>query len=517
MPLTLNALLADSAAAVAKGKTAWSHMSEYARFHWLASSSEVEPARRGDYFYLRAGAADMMGMTDEAVVALRELIHWAKESGDHATALIGAAHLSFHALNQDGPTVYPLRPAADLLKELAADFSVWRPDADSPTIAESPAINGENVARSDAIKLATAATTAFSTAINVDAKLAEHFAALVRRFGTASPSEADRKLWFAQQHWFSGDKELARTLALDVATDAGSALASRFDANDMLGHFALLEDDDVKVATYWGQCVQLAEEMRASVVAMRHAELTARVYYSEGQAGRAWQLASTTLKAIDGVPVGPIVLDLQEVVAQSALDTGLHREAWDTARALIHWSELTPHDARTSSAYAIATFAGLELGLDEEVLDLHYRRSELLAESGKHAEAAESLQSLAFLDVDAADAYMTKAWELLGNIDGDEGRFARGEWHLTMAQLGRSPIDHAGAAAEEFRQVGHPMKEAYAWLISAATHADQGELEAARQDFAQANVAMPENHGRTDELDDIFDEVRRRLGRGYND
>lgn len=116
-----------------------------------------------------------------------------------------------------------------------------------------------------------------------------------------------------------------------------------------------------------------------------------------------------------------------------------------------------------------------------------------------------------------ADAYMTKAWELLGNIDGDEGRFARGEWHLTMAQLGRSPIDHAGAAAEECRQVGHPMKEAYAWLISAATHADQGELEAAQQDFAQANVAMPEIHGRTDELDDIFDEVRRRLGQGHND
>ena len=43
MPLTLNALLADSAHDVAQGRTAWRQMSEFARFHWLATAEDVSP------------------------------------------------------------------------------------------------------------------------------------------------------------------------------------------------------------------------------------------------------------------------------------------------------------------------------------------------------------------------------------------------------------------------------------------------------------------------------------------
>src|SRR5699024_10843845 len=195
MPLTLNALLADSAHDVAQGRTAWRQMSEFARFHWLATAENVSPELVGEFYFLRAAAADVMGMTDEAIAALCGLNAWADSRGDHALTLVGKAHLAFHAFNQDEPSWYPLGEPEDRLRALLEDFHAWRPTPDSPSVGEEPTIRGESIDRRDAVKLANAATTAYSVAVNVSEQLAEVFAGLVRRFGTAYPTEADRKLW----------------------------------------------------------------------------------------------------------------------------------------------------------------------------------------------------------------------------------------------------------------------------------------------------------------------------------
>lgn len=514
MPLTLNALLADSAHDVAQGRTAWRQMSEFARFHWLATAENVSPELVGEFYFLRAGAADVMGMTDEAIAALGELNVWADSRGDNALTLVGKAHLAFHALNQDEPSVYPLGEPEDRLRALLEDFHAWRPTPDSPTVGEEPTIRGESIDRPDAVKLATAATTAYSVAVNVSEQLAEVFAGLVRRFGTAYPTEADRLLWYAQRHWFSGRKQQAYALASEVLSSPDTTSVSRFDAHDMLGHFALLEGDEAGVAEHWARCVELARIMDAPVIAMRHAELTARVYFSQDRAGEAWQLSHDMVTWVDGVPVGPILLDLQEVIAQSAFENNLFEEAWDTARSVIHWSEMTPNDQRTASCYAIATFAGLRLGLAEEVFDLQHRRAELLKASGRLLDAAEVFQTLAYLDEDAATAYLRRSWELIEASQEEGKEWHVAEWLLTMAQFaeGEAAVDFARRATSAFEQLGHPVKEAFALLAEARAQLAMGETDLARQAYAQANVAMPAEFARPAELDAVFAQVKEELG-----
>lgn len=513
MPLTLNALLADSAHDVAQGRTAWRQMSEYARFHWLATAEEVSPELVGEFYFLRAGAADVMGMTDEAIAALNDLIDWAAGRGDIAVGLVGKAHLAFHARNQDEPSVYPLGEPEDRLRQLLEDFHAWRPAPDSPTVGEEPSIRGESIDRADAVKLATAATTAYSAAVNVSEQLAEAFAGLVRRFGTAYPTEADRKLWYAQRHWFSGRKAQAYALAGEVLSSEDTSPVSRFDAHDMLGHFALLEGNEAELATHWARCVQLARAMDAPVIAMRHAELTARVYFSQDRAGDAWQLSHDMLTWVSGVPVGPVLLDLQEVIAQSAFENGLAAEAWDTARAVIHWSEMTPNDQRTASCYAIATFAGLQLGLNEEVFELQHRRAELLKAAGRLLDAAEVLQTLAYLDEDAAGTYLQRSWELLEASEEEGKDWHVAEWLLTMAQFaeGGDAVEYARRATRAFEELGHPVKEAFALLAEAKAQLAMGETDLARRAYAHANVAMPEDANRPVELEALFAQVRAEL------
>src|SRR5699024_8357890 len=228
MPLTLNALLADSADDVAQGRTAWRQMSAFARCHWHATAEDVSPELVGEFYFLRAGAADVMGMTDEAIAGLGDCSAWADSRGDHALTLVGKAHLAFHALNQDEPSVYPLGEPEDRLRALLEDFHAWRPTPDSPTVGEEPTIRGESIDRPDAVKLATAATTSYSVSVHVIAHLAEVIAGLVRRLVTADSSEADLKLWYAQRHWFSGRKQQASALASEVLSRPETTSVSRF-------------------------------------------------------------------------------------------------------------------------------------------------------------------------------------------------------------------------------------------------------------------------------------------------
>ncbi|MBC2680876.1 hypothetical protein GSS87_00305 [Corynebacterium sp. 4HC-13] len=609
MAQTIDSLLRDSAAAAAAGDTrlSWELINNYAREFWLVDESEIPSDYRGEFYSVRAAAADWLGLSDEAVLALQALEKWTKSNGKHDVALVAAAHLAYQSLNQSEHTVYHLPEAAQLLSDIAERFSQWRPDNDSLTIAEDPKLTWRSVSKQQATALTTAATTAHTVASNIAADpsripsptknspgaesplhgpsqsqhraqdsvshhtpsdsgsrhtphaaidvsaLRDFFRSMVHRFGRNPASSTEEMLWFAQEHWSCGRKDRARDIALDVLRVA-ETVAPKYEAHFMLGHFAMLDLLDVaekeqlsehfdatpqhdaqrleeQVAVHWGECAELALAMGAPVMALERAELACRMLSSLGKEGETWSLASRMLDATEGIPICPALLNMRAMLAQAAFMAGLHQEAWDNARSIAEWSELTPDVQRTITCYTIATFAGLELGLDEEVLTIQLRRAALYEQCGELISASHILQSVAVaesMEFEEAHSLMSRAYELLDkaashqyqsrHADEETLVWNRAEWNLTMTHVvlnEREVVAHSRRAAELFRRASDPIKEASAWLTMAGGLIALRLPDDADKAINRATACLPDLDVWLHNVDEDFDPVINELINHY--
>lgn len=575
MAQTIESLLLDAAAATAVGDTRlnWSLINDYARYFWLVNEQEIPDALRGDFYSVRAAAADWMGLQDEAIDALQHMELWAKEHDNHEAALVARAHLSYQAMNQTEYSVVRLSSPGAILAEVADRMSQWRPYPESPTLEENPLMTWENVSRRQAASLTAAAATAHTVATNLlafhpanvgaegsvlDAKLTpasvdpqqlvEFFAAVVRRFGKNPASKTDELLWYAQEHWSAGRTAEARQTAY-LVLELADKPAPLFEAHFMLGHFAMLDilkfaeqtsttpeslpdtdDLDRQVAEHWSKCAEIAIDMGAPVMALERAELACRTLSSLGQEGSAWSLASRMVEATTGIPVCPALLNIRAMLAQAAFVAGLHQEAWENAHAVAEWSEFTPDIQRTNTCYAIATFAGLKLGLDDEVLTIQERRAALYEQAGEYINASQVLQSVAMsgnIDYQEALQVMQKAWDLLERSNtprsqstaAPDEQFLRSlevhswntaEWHLTMANIVVTEEDviiHARHAAEDFHRAVDPIKEAMSWLTMAGGLIALSRPDEADDAIDRAITAIPDLQQWIADTESDFDPV----------
>ena len=406
MAQTLLSLLRDSRAAAQSGAsaaTSWRLASDFARQYWLATPAEVPDELVGEFYSMRASAADHLGFADEAIAALRDLRVWARTNDDHALALEALALLTHQSLTlEERPgTLAELHSPREMLAQLTQGFADFRPDPDSPTLAEAPHLTHRVLPRSIAVRLTSAATTGFAVATNLSGSaddatafdFADTFAQLVRRFGSKPPSTADRQLWFAQEAWFRGRREEAfdRVMALidrleeDSLLGGGSTdaqVVSLYEAHDMLAHFEMFHatesigDDSslAAVADHWKECVRLAGKLDAEVIALQCAGLAAMALLGEGREGEAWELASAVLAATEGCPLSPAILNLRYTLAEAALNCGLFEEALANARLVAEWSEFSADDERTIGGYSMALVAATELGYADIAAELDQRR-----------------------------------------------------------------------------------------------------------------------------------------------
>lgn len=413
MAQTLLSLLRDSRTAAQSGAsaaTSWRLASDFARQFWLATPDEVPDELVGEFYSMRASAADHLGFADEAIAALRDLRVWARSNDDHALALEALALLTHQSLTlQERPgTLAELHSPREMLAQLAQGFADFRPGPDSPTLAEAPHITHRDLPRSLAARLTSAATTGFAVATNLSGSsddadggadndatafdFADTFAQLVRRFGSKPPSTADRQLWFAQEAWFRGRREeaydrvtalidwLEEDSLLGGSTDA--QIVSLYEAHDMLAHFEMFratestgEDSSLAaVADHWKECVRLAGKLNAEVITLQCAGLAAMALLGEGREGEAWELASAELAATEGCPLSPAILNLRYTLAEAALNCGLFEEALANARLVAEWSEFSADDERTIGGYSMALVAAAELGYAEIAAELDERR-----------------------------------------------------------------------------------------------------------------------------------------------
>ena len=413
MAQTLLSLLRDSRTAAQSGAsaaTSWRLASDFARQFWLATPDEVPDELVGEFYSMRASAADHLGFADEAIAALRDLRVWARSNDDHALALEALALLTHQSLTlQERPgTLAELHSPREMLAQLAQGFADFRPGPDSPTLAEAPHITHRDLPRSLAARLTSAATTGFAVATNLSGSsddadggadndatafdFADTFAQLVRRFGSKPPSTADRQLWFAQEAWFRGRREeaydrvtalidwLEEDSLLGGSTDA--QIVSLYEAHDMLAHFEMFratestgEDSSLAaVADHWKECVRLAGKLNAEVITLQCAGLAAMALLGEGREGEAWELASAELAATEGCPLSPAILNLRYTLAEAALNCGLFDEALANARLVAEWSEFSADDERTIGGYSMALVAATELGYADIAAELDERR-----------------------------------------------------------------------------------------------------------------------------------------------
>lgn len=402
MAQTLLSLLQDSSRAAHSGASAaasWRLASDFARQYWLATPDEVPQELVGEFYSMRASAADHLGFADETIAALQDLRTWARSNNDHALALEALALLAHQALTQEGRpgTLTELHSPQEMLAQLAQGFDDFRPDPDSPTLAETPALTHRDIAPAIAARLTSAATTGFAVATNLPSSFeddaegfdfADIFARLVRRFGSKPPSAADRQLWFAHEAWFRGRRTEAFervTALIDRLEEDGATTDARtvslYEAHDMLAHFEMFraaegEDADslAAVAEHWKACVRLARKLDAGVIALHNAGLAAMALLGEGREGEAWELASSALEGAEGCPLSPAILNLRYALAEAALNCGLFDEALANARLVAEWSEFSADDERTIGGYTMALVAARELGHEEVAWELDKRR-----------------------------------------------------------------------------------------------------------------------------------------------
>ncbi len=414
MAQTLLSLLQESSAAARSGAsaaTSWRLASDFARQYWLATPAEVPDELVGEFYSMRASAADHLGLADEAIAALRDLRAWARSHNNHALALEALALLAHQALSMEDrrSTLAELHSPQEMLAQLAQGFADFRPDPDSPSLAEAPHITHRDLPTAVSARLTSAATTGFAVATNLSGSsgssataspvdFADTFAQLVRRFGSKPPSAADRQLWFAQEAWFRGRHEEAfeRVTALIDRLEEDSAVGlngtgaqtvALYEAHDMLAHFEMFRATEnaaatsstseaslAAVAEHWAVCVRLADTLGAGVIALQNAGLAAMALLGEGREGEAWELASVALDAAEGCPLSPAILNLRYTLAEAALNCGLFDEALANARLVAEWSEFSADDERTIGGYTMALVAATELGYAEIATELDQRR-----------------------------------------------------------------------------------------------------------------------------------------------
>ncbi|MEJ6548643.1 hypothetical protein PQI66_03700 [Corynebacterium sp. USCH3] len=529
---SLEDLLQASVAATSVGDHAasWRLTSQFGTQHWLSDPDTDLPTDapahlRTEFHVLHAAVADRLELHEEAAEAVFEWRHLARDTGDHASAVLANSALCLVAMvvESDGVDLGALPPAAHLLEDLQGSVMSFRPVPEGPTVAEDPTITGDSLPRHEATCLSLAAmgglTCATSLATPETAPLRPVFRELADRFTVGSVSPGDRELTRAQQLHADGEVEAAVEVASGML--ASESPTTRYEAHDLLGYFALTSDDSgsqAAVLEHWRQCAEIALELGAPLEGMHRAEQACQLLNAEGDYAEAYDLAVRFDDAAAGAPVSPAVLNLRAVRARAAIGVGNLDEGLSLAVATADWSMFTPDSERTLACLTMACVAASTSGQHVVTAGLLERSCALYRDLDRPLAAAQALRTgarehLNVGDTSRAVELMERSRRILEETDDDPMlSWHLGDWNEDMSAIwedaGREDLalEYATRAAESFTEARDHSSAAMNWVAAASLYLERGE-------DSSCDVALDRAHGELllvpeetmPEVDDGFD------------
>lgn len=498
-----------TAAAAGDHATSWRLTSQFGTRFWLsdphAELPQDAPANlHTEFQVVRAAVADRLELHEESAEAVFQWRHLARETGDHASAVLADSALCLVAMvvESDGLDLGSLPPAVRLLDDLQGSIMSFRPQADGPSVAADPTLAGSTLPKHQAMCLSLAAMGGLTCATSLSTPDTEAlrpvFRELADRFTTDTVSPSDRALTRAQQLHADGDVGGATEVATGMLDS--DAPTTRYEAHDLLGYFALMADDTDNVLTHWQACAEIALELGAPLEGLHRAEQACQLLNAAGDYAASHDLAVRYDTASAGAPVSPALLNLRAVRARAAIGLGNLDEGLSLAVATADWSMFSPDTERTLACLTMACVAASTSGQHEVTSALLERSSILYRDLDRPLAASQALRTAAReqLTVGAtsrAVELMERSRTILDQAD-DDPMFSWhiGDWNEDMSAIweesGREDlaVEYATRAARSFTDARDHSSAAMNWVAAASLHLERGEE-------TSCDVALDRAHG----------------------
>lgn len=530
LPESLPELLAVSrkAGMTLQHVTSWRAVTAFARHHWLADAPADATDLIGEYHALRHAVADQLELVDEAKAERAAWLQWAKATGVHSAILHARSYGAFAEAEafidaNPGDAITGRRPEDAEIPELVS--------LADEILATTPK-QGEAY-----YYLVSAAVTGAAASLARRADIAGKLSQWSARWAPKRSGLDDRKLLEAQLAHGQGELRKAARIAAGVAEAPQSEpVTTTIEARQFLAFLSLEAGEEDEAIRQLRPIVQAGLDAGLTVAVLRSTRLLCALLNAHGHFAEAAEIARHALERAEGMPVNPISMDIQLILARSLLDADAIEDALRYAEPVAHWSTFTSDEERTDAAFSIAA-ASAGLANDPR------HAAKLLVEHGEHLErigdtkgASKAYRQAArsviqVIDVVIAetiandtddtstsltiDQVLSEAEDLLlrsQKLITDDWSMA--DWHDDAAYIfysaGRDALatDHVEAAAEGYLNSGDGEEAARALLAGVRYRLDADDPEGADDYARRVEKLLPrdtwDGHPVLDALDTIL-------------
>ena len=528
VPKPLDELLRFSRAAGASldHVSSWRAVSAFARNFWLEDSPASDADNIGEFYALRHAVADQLELVDEAATARAEWLAWAERSGIYPAILHARSYMAFAEAEtfidaNPGDILTGARPADEDVPELvslADDIVAVSPD---PAQAYHYVLS------------AAVAGAAASLARRPD--IAQKLSEWTSRWAPKRSGHDDRKLLAAQLAHGRGELRTAARIAAEVANAPQSEpVTTTVEARQFLAYLSLEAGEDAEAIRQLRPIVKAGLDLDLTVGVLRSVRLLAALLNSAGEFAEAAEVAHSALEAADSMPLCPMRMDIQLILARSLLDLDSPEQALRFAEPVAHWSTLTDDEERTDAAFSIAAAAAGLAGDEARSVALLVDHGEHLQRLGDFRGAAKSFRQAARSQINAAatpGSAGSSALDLDTALEAAESLMNRSralidatnhwdlaDWHDDLAFIYYSSardslaLDHVETAADGYLAAGDGEESARALLTGLQVSLDSGDTVTAESYARRVEELLPraqwEGHPVLDALDRLVEGER---------
>ncbi|WP_246821382.1 lipopolysaccharide assembly protein LapB [Corynebacterium sp. HMSC074C04] len=332
--------------------TSWRAVTKFAHTHWLADAPTNSPDVIGEFHALRHAVADQLELVEEATAARAEWLRWATEANIRPAILHARSYGAFAEAEafidaNPGDAITGRRPEDSEIPELIS--------LTKDIVATTPQ-PGEAY-----YYLVSAAVAGAAASLARRAEIAGQLSEWSARWAPKRSSFDDRKLLEAQLAHSRGELRRAARIAASVAAAPQSEpVTTTIEARQFLAFLSLEAGEEAEAIRQLRPIVQAGLDAGLTVAVLRSVRLLCALLNAHGDFAESAEFARRALASAEGMPVNPITMDIQLVLARSLLDADEVDEALRFAEPVAHWSAFTADEERTDAAFSIAsTAAGL--------------------------------------------------------------------------------------------------------------------------------------------------------------